>query len=61
MQVSKERRLPPAETVVGNWDRDRYVDADHSDFNIELKLPRRATILREDRRAVSERILIDQL
>src|SRR5690348_1120445 len=50
--VAEERVLPAAEGVVGDRHRDRHVDADHADLDLELEAPGRAAVAGEDGRAV---------
>jgi hypothetical protein len=59
--VAEQRRLPPAERVVGHRDRDRDVDADHSDVDFELELARDTAVACEDRGAVAIGVLVDQV
>ena len=59
MQVTEERGFPSAEAVLGDRDGDRNIDAHHAHFDVELKLPGRASIPRENRGAVAVGILID--
>src|SRR5882762_1578151 len=40
--------------------RDRHVDADHADLNLMRKLSRGISIAREDRRTVTEFVLVDE-
>src|SRR5215216_1489659 len=59
--VAEQARLPAAEAVVADGDRDRHVDADHPDVDVPLELARRAAVAGEDRRAVAIRVGVDQL
>src|ERR671914_527186 len=61
VQVAEQRRLPAAEAVVGDGHRNRHVDADHTDVDVELVLPHRPTIAGEDRGAVPVWVVVDDL
>src|SRR5215203_2607484 len=59
VEVAEKRVLPAAEAVIRHRHGNRYVDPDHSDFYVELELPRRAAIPREDRRTVAVGIVVN--
>jgi hypothetical protein len=60
VQIAKQRGFPATETVVRDRHRNRYVDAHHTDFDIELKLAGSASVEGEDRGSVGIRILVDE-
>src|SRR3712207_4142807 len=33
IEIAEARTLPAAEGVIGQWHRDRHIDADHADLN----------------------------
>src|SRR6478735_5578215 len=60
VRVAEEARLPAAEAVVAHRHRDRHVDAHHADVDVELELAGGAAVAGEDRRAVAERVVVDE-
>src|SRR5919109_890716 len=46
VEVAEERALPAAEGVPGNRHRDRHVDPDHADVDVELELARGPAVAR---------------
>src|SRR4029079_556981 len=61
VRVAEEARLPAAERVVGDRDRDRHVDPDHARLDLELEPSRGAAVAGEDGRPVSVRVLVHEL
>ena len=55
------RRLPAAEAVVADRDRDGHVDADHADLHLVLEPAGGAAVVGEDRGAVAVRVGVDQV
>src|SRR5437879_4507666 len=53
VRVAEEGRLPAAEGVVGDRDRDRHVDADHADLDLALEPPGGAAVVGEQGGAVA--------
>jgi hypothetical protein len=60
VDIAEERCLPAAEAVVGDGHRDGHVDADHAGLDLELELPSRAPVAREDGGAVAVRVVVDE-
>src|SRR5438552_9043959 len=61
VQVAEEGGLPAAEAVVGDRHRDRHVDADHADVDVELELARGSAVAGEDRHPIAVRVVVHQL
>src|ERR1700743_3908655 len=58
--VSHEALFPPTETVESHRNGDRHVHTDHSNLNAMRKFSRYLTIPREDGRAITIFMLVDQ-
>ncbi|MNP13216.1 hypothetical protein D3C76_1054870 [compost metagenome] len=61
MQVAEQRTLPATKAVVSHRHRQRYVDADHADFDLVAEQARRFTVTGEDAGAVAILVIVDQL
>src|SRR3989338_3000128 len=61
VQVAEQRALPAAEAVVADRYRQRYVDADHDDFDFVAEQPCGFTVAGEDAGAVAVFVVVDQL
>src|ERR1700679_324269 len=59
--VAEDRTLPAAEAMKRHRHRDRHVDADHAGLHRTIEGTGRAAVTREDRRAVAELVIIDEL
>ena len=60
MLVSEQRGLPAAKAVIAHRHGDRDVHPDHADLNLELELAGCTAISGEDRRAVTELVVVDE-
>src|SRR5262249_47088609 len=53
IEVAEAGFLPAAEGVIGDWHRDRHVDADHADIHLRREVARGIAVAGEDRDAVA--------
>ena len=56
MHIAEEGAFPAAEAMEGHGHGDGHVDADHADFDLMRKLPRRAAVAGENGNAISKRM-----
>ncbi len=61
VEVAEARRLPAAESVVGDRHRDRHVDADHADLHPGGKVARSVAVAGEYRDAVAHLVVVGEL
>src|SRR5882724_7644611 len=53
VEITEARTLPAAERVIGQWHRDREIDADHADLDPASEVARGVAVAGEDRDAVA--------
>ena len=59
--IAEQRALPSAEAVEGHRHRNRHIDTDHADLHAVHVSAGRIAVAREDRRAIAELVIVDQL
>ena len=53
IEIAKRRAFPVTERVIGEWHRDRDIDADHANLNLGGEIARRIAVSGENRKAES--------
>src|SRR3954462_5852211 len=53
VEITEAGLLPAAKRVIGDWHRDRHVDADHADFDLGREIARGVAVTGKDRNAVA--------